>query len=69
MLVRKLEAAMSESPEARWTSPNNPENPLEQQRRLPPTPSQRRMGIRIALGLMLLALLVIALLDHYGILH
>jgi hypothetical protein len=59
---------MSESPEARWTSPDNPPSPLEQ-RRLPPTPSQRRMGIRIGLGLMLLVLLVIALLDHYGILH
>ena len=68
MLVRKLEAAMSGSPDARWTGPSHPQQSLDQ-RRLPPTPSQRRMGIRIGLGLMLLLLLVIALLDHYGILH
>jgi hypothetical protein len=68
MLVRKSEAAVSESPNAGWSSRNNPSNP-PQQRRLPPTPKQRRMGNRIALGVILLALLVIVLLDHYGIIH
>jgi hypothetical protein len=68
MLVRKLEAAMSESPDARWTSPKNLPNPPEQQRG-PATPRQRRIGIRVGIGLILVALLVIILLDHYGILH
>jgi hypothetical protein len=59
---------MSESPNARWTSPKHPPNALEQPSG-PPTPTQRRTGIRIGIGLILLALLVIVLLDHYGILH
>lgn len=50
---------MSESPDVRWTN----------RRDHPPTPQQRRLGIRVALGIMLTALLVIILLDHYGILH
>jgi hypothetical protein len=68
MLVRKLEAAVSESPDARWTSPKDLPTPLEKQSG-PPTPRQRRIGIRIGLGLMLAGLFVIILLDHYGILH
>ena len=56
---------MSRSPDVRWPNPGSPPT----QRRLPPTPEQRRMGVRIALGLMVLALLVIALLDHFGVLH
>jgi hypothetical protein len=66
MLVRSSEAALSESPNAPWSS-RDP-NP-SQQRRLPPTPQQRRMGARIGLGVILLALAVILLLDHYGIIH
>ena len=68
MLVRKLEAAISESPDARWSSPQDLPNALEQHSG-PPTRTQRRTGIRIGIGLILLALLVIVLLDHYGILH
>jgi hypothetical protein len=59
---------MSESPDARWTSPEHLPNALEQHSG-PPTRGQRRTGIRIGIGLILLALLVIVLLDHYGILH
>jgi hypothetical protein len=66
MLVRSSEAAVSPSPNAGRSS-HNP-NP-SQQRRLPPTPRQRRMGTRIALGVILLALAVIILLDHYGVIH
>jgi hypothetical protein len=40
-----------------------------QQRRLPATPRQRRMGTQIAISVILLALLVILLLDHYGVIH
>jgi hypothetical protein len=68
MLVRKLEAAVSESPNAGWSSSNNAPNP-SQQRRLPPTPRQRRMGNRIGIGVILLALAVIILLDHFGVIH
>jgi hypothetical protein len=68
MLVRKSEAAVSQSPNAGWSSRNNTSNP-PQQRRLPPTPKQRRMGARIGIGVILLALAVIILLDHYGIIH
>lgn len=68
MLVRKLEVAVSESPDARWRSPKDlpaaPENQIG-----PPTPRQRRIGNRIGLGLILAALFVIILLDHYGILQ
>jgi hypothetical protein len=39
------------------------------QRRLPPTPRQRRIGTQIGIGVVLLALLVIILLDHYGVIH
>ena len=35
----------------------------------PPTPSQRRLGTRLAIGIIVAALLAIILLDHYGILH
>ena len=54
---------MSQSPDTR--SQSNP----SQQRRLPPTPRQRRIGTQIGLGVILLALLVIILLDHYGVIH
>ena len=67
MLVRKLEAAVSESPNAGWSSGNSPNPP--QQRRLPPTPKQRRLGNRIGIGVMLLALAVIILLDHFHVIH
>lgn len=72
MLDRKLEAAVSDSPEARWESPDPSPDPAQyppQQRRLPPTPRQRRMGAQIGIALLVLALLVIVLLDHCGILH
>ena len=59
---------MSQSPNAGWSNSNNAPNPL-QQRRLPPTPKQRRMGTRIGIGVILLALAVIILLDHYGVIH
>ena len=59
---------MSESPDARWTNPEQLPNALEQHSG-PPTPGQRRAGIRIGIGLMLLVLLVVALLDHYRVLH
>ena len=35
----------------------------------PPTPSQRRFGTRLAIGIIVAVLLAIILLDHYGILH
>jgi len=59
---------VSESPEARWTSRNRSPRALNQSR-LPPTPGQRRMGARIGIGVILLALLVIILLDRFGVLH
>ncbi|HSY37633.1 MAG TPA: hypothetical protein VK814_17900 [Acidobacteriaceae bacterium] len=59
---------MSQSPNAGWSSSNHAPNP-SQQRRLPPTPKQRRIGTQIGLGVILLALLVIILLDHYGVIH
>ena len=59
---------MSESPETPWTSPKSSPHSLEQ-RRLPPTPAQRRMGTRIGLGVIMLALLIIVLLDHFGVIH
>ena len=68
MLVRKSEAAVSESPNAGWSNSNNAPTP-SQQRRLPPTPKQRRMGNRIGIGVILLALAVIVLLDHYHVIH
>ena len=55
---------MSPSPQVGRSSPN----PYGQ-RRLPPTRQQRRTGARIGVGLVLLALLVVFLLDHYGVLH
>jgi hypothetical protein len=64
MLIRSPEAALSPSPDTRDLSAHPP-----QQRRLPPTPSQRRMGTQIAIGLIVLALLIIFLLDHYGVIH
>ena len=68
MLVRQLEDAVQESPEPPWTSRSkSPE--LLQQRRLPPTPKQRRMGARIGIGVILAALLVIILLDRFGVIH
>jgi hypothetical protein len=33
------------------------------------TPRERHIGAAVAIGLMLIALLVIALLDHYGVIH
>jgi hypothetical protein len=68
MLVRQLEDAVQESPETPWTSRNKSPEPL-QQRRLPPTPKQRRMGARIGIGVILAALLVIILLDRFGVIH
>jgi len=68
MLVRKSEAAVSESPNAGWSSRNDAPPP-PQQRRLPPTPKQRRMGNRIGIGVILLALAVIILLDHFHVIH
>ncbi|WP_158789525.1 hypothetical protein [Granulicella sp. L46] len=59
---------MSESPNAGWSNSNNAPTP-SQQRRLPPTPKQRRMGNRIGIGVILLALAVIVLLDHYHVIH
>jgi hypothetical protein len=68
MLDRKLEAAVSESPNAGWSSRNEaPSSP--QQRRLPATPGQRRMGARIGIAVILLALAVIILLDRFGVIH
>jgi hypothetical protein len=40
-----------------------------QQRRLPPTPKQRRLGARIGIGVMLAALAVIILLDRFHVIH
>ena len=59
---------MSESPNAGWSNSNNAPT-SSQQRRLPPTPKQRRTGARIGIGVMLLALAVIILLDHYHVIH
>jgi len=56
---------VSPSPNADWPSRNNSSQP----RRLPPTPKQRRMGAQIGIGVIVLALLVIILLDHYGVIH
>jgi hypothetical protein len=68
MLVRQLEDAVQESPETPWTSRNKSPEAL-QQRRLPPTPKQRRMGARIGIGVILAALVVIILLDRFGVIH
>ena len=68
MLVRQLEDAVQESPETPWTSRIKSPEPL-QQRRLPPTPKQRRMGARIGIGVILAALFVIILLDRFGVIH
>jgi len=68
MLVRKSEAAVSESPNAGWSNSSNAPN-APQQRRLPATPRQRRMGARIGIGVILLALAVIILLDRFGVIH
>jgi hypothetical protein len=35
----------------------------------PPTRRQRHIGVGVAISLMLAALIVIIILDHYGILH
>ncbi len=59
---------MQESPESPWTSRNR-SSETYQQRRLPPTPKQRRTGNRIAIGVMLAALAVIILLDHFHVIH
>jgi len=59
---------VQESPETPWTSRSKSPETL-QPRRLPPTPKQRRMGARIGIGVILLALLVIILLDRFGIIH
>ncbi len=74
MLVGKLEDVMSDSPDAGWTRSEDLHTPTEPQsfagrHASPPTPAQRRLGSRLGLGIMVLALLVIILLDHYGILH
>jgi hypothetical protein len=63
-----LEAAVPESPNAGWSSRNDAPNP-PQQRRLPATPRQRRMGARIGIGVILAALAVIILLDRFGVIH
>jgi hypothetical protein len=73
MLIRNLEAAMSESPmsESRnsdWTNSNDLHHNLDPSIG-PPTPAQRRLGARVAMGIIVAALLAIILLDHYGILH
>ncbi|MGA8939298.1 MAG: hypothetical protein WB439_09040 [Acidobacteriaceae bacterium] len=68
---------MTESPDARdasWPSPEDPppgvEPPPAAARQIgPATPQQRRLGNRVALGIMFAGLLLIFLLDHYGILH
>jgi hypothetical protein len=59
---------MSISPDARWTSRKHFTKILGDQTG-PATPRQRRIGNRVAIGLMLAALLTILLLDHYGVLH
>ena len=59
---------MSDSPQNPWTSPNKSPDPPKQ-RRLPPTPGQRRLGARIGIGVILAALAVIILLDRFGIIH
>jgi len=59
---------VQESPQSPWTSrSSSSESP--QQRRLPPTPKQRRTGARIGIGVMLAALAVIILLDRFGVIH
>jgi hypothetical protein len=60
MLVQKLEPVMSDSPASESRKQPAPS---------PPTPSQRRLGTRLAIGIIVAALLAIILLDHYGILH
>ncbi len=62
---------MSVSPDARdtrWAGHKHLSKILGDQTG-PATPRQRRIGNRIALGLMFAALITILLLDHYGILH
>lgn len=59
---------MTISPDARWTGRKHLTKILGDQTG-PATPRQRRIGNRVALGLMFAALLAIVLLDHYGILH
>ena len=59
---------MTVSPDTRWTGRKRLANLLGDQTG-PATPRQRRIGNRVALGLMFAALLTIFLLDHYGILH
>jgi hypothetical protein len=62
---------VQESPQNPWTSQTSHNRPSEtyQQRRLPPTPRQRRLGNRIAIGVILAALAVIILLDHFHVIH
>jgi hypothetical protein len=52
-------------------SPDTRDQPTytPQQRRLPPTRKQRHLGTQIALGVIILALLIIFLLDHFGVIH
>lgn len=80
MLVRKSEAKMSETPDARdagdalWQRSENlpagvQQDPAAGRQVGPATPQQRRLGNRVALGIMFAGLLLIILLDHYGILH
>ncbi len=52
----------------RWTGSKRLSNILGDQTG-PATPRQRRIGNRVALGLIFAALLAILLLDHYGVLH
>ena len=59
---------MSDSPERPWTSQNRSAETY-QQRRLPPTPKQRRMGNRIAMGVILAALAIVILLDRFHVIH
>jgi hypothetical protein len=67
MLVEKLETVMSDSP-ARWASRKHLSGILGEHAG-PPTRRQRHIGVGVAIFLMLAALIVIILLDHYGILH
>ena len=59
---------MTVSPDTRWTGRKRLANILGDQTG-PPTPRQRRIGNRVALGLMFAVLITILILDHYGILH
>lgn len=69
MLVGKLETAMSDSLARVARRKHLSVSGILGSRNGPPTPSQRRLGTRLAIGIIVAALLAIVLLDHYGILH